>query len=145
MGTVKIDIFINLEKVIIRTRLTHYPNLWAAGVNIVGISHFKSFLENTGPWRRKLRECEYGCLVGIDDFFEEIAPLNHLEKIQAPLLVFHGRNDTRVPVSEAEQLTREMKEMNKDVELFIFEDEVHQTDKLENHIILNTRVVDFFQ
>lgn len=75
MGTIKIDIFIILEKVISRKRLTHYPDLWAAGVNIVGIFHFKSFLENTGPWRRKLRECEYGCL-GIDDFFEEIAPFN---------------------------------------------------------------------
>lgn len=125
--------------------LTHYPDLWAAGVNIVGISHFKSFLENTGPWRRRLRECEYGYLGKDDDFFEEISPLNHLDKIQAPLLVFHGRNDTRVPVSEAEQLTKEMLEMKKDVELFIFEDEGHQTDKLENHITLNTKVVEFFK
>lgn len=124
--------------------ITHYPELWAAGVNIVGISHFKSFLENTGPWRRRLRECEYGYLGEDDDFFEEIAPMNHLSKIQAPLLVFHGRNDTRVPVSEAEQLTKEMLEMKKDVELFIFEDEGHQTDKLENHITLNTKVVEFF-
>lgn len=124
--------------------LTHYPNLWAAGVNIVGISHFKTFLENTGPWRRKLREYEYGTLGVDDDFFEEIAPLNHLSSIQAPLLVFHGQNDTRVPVSEAEQLTKEMREMEKDVELFIFEDEGHQTEKLENHITMNTKIVDFF-
>ncbi|MDN4608115.1 S9 family peptidase [Sporosarcina highlanderae] len=124
--------------------VTHYPELWAAGVNIVGISHFKSFLENTGPWRRRLRECEYGYLGEDDDFFEEIAPMNHLSKIKAPLLVFHGRNDTRVPVSEAEQLTKEMLDMDKEVELFIFEDEGHQTDKLSNHITLNTKVVEFF-
>lgn len=124
--------------------LTHYPNLWAAGVNIVGISHFKTFLENTGPWRRKLRECEYGTLGVDNDFFEEIAPLNHLASIQAPLLVFHGKNDTRVPVSEAEQLTKEMLKMEKDVELLIFEDEGHQTEKLENHITMNTKIVEFF-
>ncbi|MBE1556591.1 S9 family peptidase [Sporosarcina limicola] len=124
--------------------VTHYPNLWAAGVNIVGISHFKTFLENTGSWRRKLRECEYGTLGVDDDFFEEIAPLNHLASIQAPLLVFHGQNDTRVPVSEAEQLTKEMREMKKDVELFIFEDEGHQTEKLANHITMNTKIVEFF-
>ncbi|MCZ2257355.1 S9 family peptidase [Sporosarcina sp. G11-34] len=124
--------------------LTHYPNLWAAGVNIVGISHFKTFLENTGPWRRKLRECEYGTLGVDDEFFEEIAPLNHLAKIESPLLVFHGQNDTRVPVSEAEQLTKVMREMKKDVELFIFEDEGHQTEKLANHITMNTKIVEFF-
>ena len=42
--------------------LTTYPDLWAAGVDIVGIANFVTFLENTGPWRRKLREAEYGSL-----------------------------------------------------------------------------------
>ena len=104
----------------------------------------KTFLENTGPWRRKLREYEYGTLGADDDFFEEIAPLNHLERIEAPLLVFHGKNDTRVPVSEAEQLTAIMRELKKDVELVVFEDEGHQTDKHSNHITKNTLIVEFF-
>ncbi|MGN7407908.1 alpha/beta fold hydrolase [Sporosarcina sp. SAFN-010] len=125
--------------------LTHYPEIWAAGVDIVGISHFKTFLENTGPWRRKIREYEYGRLGVDDDYFEEIAPLNHLDKIQAPLLVFHGKNDTRVPVSEAEQLTKQMLEMGKDVELVVFEDEGHQTEKIGNHISMNSRIVEFFE
>ncbi|MGG0645261.1 S9 family peptidase [Sporosarcina gallistercoris] len=125
--------------------LTHYPEIWAAGVDIVGISHFKTFLENTGPWRRKLREYEYGILGEDDDFFEEIAPFNHLERIQSPLLVFHGKNDTRVPVSEAEQLTERMLEMEKEVELVIFENEGHQTEKIENHISMNARIVEFFE
>ncbi|MDQ0177983.1 S9 family peptidase [Bacillus chungangensis] len=124
--------------------LTHYPTYWAAGIDIVGISHFKTFLENTGPWRRRLREYEYGFLEEDADFFEEIAPLNHLEHIKAPLLVFHGRNDTRVPVSEAEQLTNKMFEMGKEVELVIFENEGHQTEKIENHLTMNRKIVAFF-
>lgn len=124
--------------------LTHYPDLWAAGVDIVGISHFKTFLENTGPWRRRLREYEYGSLAEDTDFFEEIAPLNHTDNITAPLLVFHGRNDTRVPVSEAEQLTQDLQDQQKHVELHIFEDEGHQTEKLENHITMHTKTVAFF-
>ncbi|WP_163969732.1 S9 family peptidase [Oceanobacillus halotolerans] len=123
--------------------VTHYPEVWAAGVDIVGISHFKTFLENTGPWRRKLREAEYGSLENDVNFFEEIAPLNHTDKITAPLLVFHGRNDTRVPVSEAEQLTADLKEQGKEVELMIFEDEGHQTEKIENHIEMNSKIVSF--
>ncbi|TWT25101.1 S9 family peptidase [Planomicrobium sp. CPCC 101110] len=125
--------------------LTHYPEVWAAGVDIVGISHFKSFLENTGSWRRALREFEYGSLKEDGDFFEEIAPLNHTANITAPLLVFHGRNDTRVPVSEAEQLTADLKQQGKQVELVIFEDEGHQTEKIENHIQMNTMIVEFMQ
>ncbi|MEK4761171.1 S9 family peptidase [Viridibacillus sp. FSL E2-0187] len=125
--------------------LTHYADIWAAGVDIVGISHFKSFLENTGAWRRKLREYEYGSLKEDVDFFEEIAPLNHSDKIKVPLLIFHGRNDTRVPVSEAEQLTEDLKEQGKHVELIIFEDEGHQTEKIENHIKMNTEIVQFMQ
>ncbi|MUK87702.1 alpha/beta fold hydrolase [Ornithinibacillus sp. L9] len=125
--------------------LTHYPNVWAAGVDIVGISHFKTFLENTGPWRRKIREYEYGSLEHDVDFFEEIAPLNHTDKITAPLLVFHGRNDVRVPVSEAEQLTADLKKQGKPVELIVFENEGHQTEKLENHITMNTKIVEFFR
>lgn len=146
---------INLDKVGIMGRsyggfmvlaaMTHYPDLWAAGVDIVGISHFKSFLENTGPWRRKLREFEYGSLKKDVDFFEEIAPLNHTDKIIVPLLVFHGRNDSRVPVSEAEQLTDDLKQQNKHVELHVFEDEGHQTEKLENNILMNTEIVSFME
>ncbi|WP_099159709.1 S9 family peptidase [Virgibacillus ndiopensis] len=125
--------------------LTHYPDVWAAGVDIVGISHFKTFLENTGPWRRKLREFEYGSLDHDEDFFEQIAPLNHTDNISVPLLLFHGRNDTRVPVTEAEQLTADLKAQGKQVELVIFEDEGHQTEKIENHIQMNTLIVQFME
>src|SRR5699024_1704883 len=125
--------------------LTHYPDLWAAGVNIVGISHFKTFLENTGPWRRRLREFEYGSLKYDIDFFEDIAPLNHSHKIKAPLLVFHGKNDTRITVSEAEQLVQDMKERNQDVDITIFPDEGHQTVRLKNHITMNSEIVEFMK
>ncbi|HEX7064997.1 MAG TPA: S9 family peptidase [Bacillales bacterium] len=125
--------------------LTHFPDLWAAGVDIVGISHFKTFLQNTGAWRRHLRESEYGSLEHDADFFEEIAPLNHSDKITAPLLVFHGRNDTRVPVSEAEQLVSDMKKRKQTVEFHVFEDEGHQTEKIENHITMHSRTVAFME
>jgi dipeptidyl aminopeptidase/acylaminoacyl peptidase len=84
--------------------LTHYPELWAAGVDIVGISNFVTFLENTSDYRRAHREAEYGSLAEHRDFLESIAPMNKLKAIRAPLMVIHGANDPRVPLSEAEQL-----------------------------------------
>jgi dipeptidyl aminopeptidase/acylaminoacyl peptidase len=125
--------------------ITHYPDLWAAGVDIVGISNFKTMLKNTGAWRRRLRECEYGSLEELSGFFDEIAPLHHSEKIKAPLFVFHGRNDTRVPISEAEQLIADMKNRKQDVEFIFFEDEGHQTEKIENHITMNQKTIEFFK
>lgn len=124
--------------------LTHYPDLWAAGVDIVGMSNLKTFLTNTGEWRRYLREYEYGSLEKYSDFFEETAPMNLTHKITAPLLVFHGRNDTRVPVSEAEQLVADLEKLNREVELVIFDDEGHQTEKIENHITMHSKTVEFF-
>ncbi|WP_243292225.1 S9 family peptidase [Bacillus sp. FJAT-47783] len=125
--------------------LTHYPDLWAAGVNIVGFSNIRTFLENTGSWRRYLREYEYGSLKHDADFFEEIAPINHFHKIKAPLLVFHGRNDSRVPISEAEQLVSSMKSLGQDVQFTIFEDEGHQTEKIDNQVTMNTQIAEFLK
>ncbi|MFF2449909.1 alpha/beta fold hydrolase [Neobacillus sp. NPDC058068] len=130
---------------VVLAAITHYPDLWSAAVDIVGISHFKTFLENTGPWRRKLRECEYGSLEHDTEFFEEIAPLNLTDRIKTPLLVFHGKNDTRVPISEAEQLVNNLKSRGNEVEFIIFEDEGHFTEKLENHITLNSTTVEFMK
>lgn len=124
--------------------LTHYPDLWAAGVDIVGISHLETMLENTGEWRRRLRECEYGSLDRDREFFVEIAPLNHSHKIKVPLFVFHGRNDTRVPVRESEQMVEKMKADRQEVDLIIFEDEGHQTERLENHLTMHKNTIEFF-
>src|SRR5205823_4776322 len=55
--------------------LTTYPDLWAVGVDIVGVANFVTFLENTGPWRRKLREAEYGSLERDREFLEQISPI----------------------------------------------------------------------
>ncbi len=73
--------------------LTEYPDLWAAGIDVVGIANFVTFLENTGDWRRELREAEYGSLEDDREFLEEISPTNNIEHIEAPLFVLHGEND----------------------------------------------------
>ncbi|WP_251551132.1 alpha/beta hydrolase family protein [Neobacillus muris] len=124
--------------------MTHYPDIWAAGVDIVGISNLKTLLTNTGPWRRRLRECEYGFLDQDSDFFDDIAPLHHSYKIKAPLLVFHGRNDTRVPISESEQLVKEMKTRGQEVNFTVFDNEGHQTEKRANHIVMHQNTIEFF-
>jgi len=123
--------------------MTEYPELWAAGVDIVGIANFVSFLENTGDWRRSLREAEYGSLEEDREFLESISPVNNAEAIAAPLFVLHGANDPRVPVGEAERIVEAVKERDVPVRKLIFEDEGHGFSKLENRIEAYRAIVEF--
>ncbi|MFC7249715.1 alpha/beta fold hydrolase [Halomicroarcula sp. GCM10025324] len=123
--------------------LTEYPDLWAAGVDVVGIANFVTFLENTGEWRRELREAEYGSLDEDREFLESISPLNNADRITAPLFVLHGANDPRVPVGEAEQIAAEAESHGVPVERLIFENEGHGISKRENRIEAYSRVVAF--
>ncbi len=122
--------------------LTEYPELWAAGIDIVGIANFVTFLENTGDWRRELREAEYGSLAEDRDFLESVSPINTIETIETPLFVLHGENDPRVPVGEARQVADRASE-HVPVETLIFDDEGHGFTKLENRIEAYTRIADF--
>ncbi|WP_436928087.1 S9 family peptidase [Halosimplex amylolyticum] len=123
--------------------LTEYPDLWAAGVDVVGIANFVTFLENTGPWRRELREAEYGSLEEDREFLESVSPINNVEAIASPLFVLHGANDPRVPVGEAEQIAEEAAAQGVPVEKLVFDDEGHGISKRENKIEAYTAVVDF--
>lgn len=123
--------------------MTHYPDLWAAGVDIVGISSLVTFLENTSEYRRAHRESEYGSLERDRAFLESIAPINHIDKIAAPLMIIHGANDPRVPVSEAEQVAAALEAHDITVRKLIFDDEGHGVVRLKNKLVMYPEVVAF--
>ncbi len=105
--------------------LVRYPEIWAAGVEMVGMSHLGAFLERTGPWRRAHRESEYGSLATDREMLERVSPLPLVDRISAPLLVFHGRQDARVPLYESEQIAEAVRQRGLDVTLRIYDDEGH--------------------
>jgi dipeptidyl aminopeptidase/acylaminoacyl peptidase len=114
--------------------LAFQPELWAAGVDIVGISNLVTFLENTSDYRRAHREREYGSLAHDRAFLTEASPLTHADAIRAPLFVIHGRNDPRVPVGEAEQLVANLTTRGVPCTLRIYEDEGHGLARLDNQL-----------
>jgi len=122
--------------------LTEYPDLWAAGVDRVGIANFVTFLENTSSWRQDHRAAEYGSLEDDRAFLEDISPINNIENVEAPLIVLHGENDPRVPVEESRQLADAASE-HVPVETVYFPDEGHQFTKLENQVTAYRRIVAF--
>jgi dipeptidyl aminopeptidase/acylaminoacyl peptidase len=123
--------------------LAFQPDLWAAGVDVVGVSDLATFLENTSDYRRAHREHEYGSLVHDRDFLEAASPLRHAGDIRAPLFVIHGRNDPRVPVSETEQLVAKLRDHKVRYELLIYEDEGHGLARLSNKLDAYPRAVAF--
>lgn len=123
--------------------LTERPDLWAAGVDIVGISHFVTFLENTSDYRRAHREAEYGSLENDRDFLESISPLNKADRIKAPLFIVHGANDPRVPLTEAKQLAETLERQRVAVELLVFDDEGHGLAKLRNKLVAYPAIAEF--
>jgi dipeptidyl aminopeptidase/acylaminoacyl peptidase len=125
--------------------ITTYPDLWAAAIDIVGIANFVTFLENTHPWRRKLRESEYGSLENDRAYLEEISPIRHVEQITAPLFVIHGANDPRVPVGEAEQIVAALRQRQVPVEYLRFEDEGHGIIKRANRLVAYPAIVRFLE
>ena len=102
--------------------LAFQPELWAAGIEFVGISNLRTFLENTSVWRRAAREREYGPLSD-PELLERLSPWSRLDAIKAPLFIEHGRNDPRVPVSESEAIHEELVRRGVRCELVIYEDE----------------------
>lgn len=125
--------------------LSHYPHLWAAGIDIVGISSFRTFLKTTSPWRRKNREIEYGTIELDGEFFDRIDPLNHADNIIAPLMVIHGANDPRVPIEESEQMVNKLKKRNHPVTYIRFREEGHLFKKVKNKIYAYTAMAHFLE
>ncbi len=123
--------------------LTFHPEVWAAGVDIVGIANFHSFLKNTGAWRMRFRAAEYGDPERDAKLLTEISPLNHVDKIRAPLFVIAGANDPRVPKTEADQIVEAVRKKGGVVEYLLFPDEGHGLAKLPNRIHGLSRMAEF--
>jgi dienelactone hydrolase len=114
--------------------LTHYSDRLRAGIDVVGIASFRTFLQNTSAYRRDLRRAEYGDERDprMQAVFEKIDPLNNADRIRTALLVTHGRNDPRVPISEAEQIAPRVRANGQEVWTVYADNEGHGFVRKEN-------------
>src|SRR5690606_3698869 len=114
--------------------LVHYNDRLLGGIDIVGISNFVSFLENTASYRRDLRRAEYGDErdPAMRAHLEQISPPSRMNEVSRPLFVAQGLNDPRVPASEAGQVGEAVRENGGDVWYLRAKDEGHGFAKKVN-------------
>ncbi|HEY0800940.1 MAG TPA: alpha/beta fold hydrolase [Steroidobacteraceae bacterium] len=114
--------------------LVNYSDRLRGGVDVAGIADFVSFLTNTAPYRQNQRRAEYGDERDLDmrSFLRRISPLTNADRITRPLLVVHGKNDPRVPLSEAEQIVNKLRAKGRDVWYLLAADEGHGYRKKQN-------------
>ena len=125
----------------------YYSDKLKAAVDIVGISNFVTFLENTQDYRRDLRRVEYGDerIPEMRDHLNKISPLNNVDKINVPMFVVQGQNDPRVPVTEADQIVAALEKKQQIVWYMNALNEGHGYRKKENQDVYQQAVILFFK
>jgi dipeptidyl aminopeptidase/acylaminoacyl peptidase len=124
--------------------LTEYPDSFAAGVDLFGIVNFMTFFQHTQPWMAAISKVEYGDPDTQKEMLDKLSPIYKLDRIKAATMVQHGANDTNVPVIEAEQIVKTLKDRGVPVEYILFPDEGHGWRKVPNRIKSTVEMVRFF-
>lgn len=123
--------------------LVFHPELFAAGVDICGMSDLLTFYANTEAWIAAVATPKYGDPVTDAELLAELSPLRRFHRLQAPLLAVHGMNDRNVPVSESSQAIDVARQHGIDAELLLFPDEGHEIVGHEGKLRFVTAVVEF--
>jgi dipeptidyl aminopeptidase/acylaminoacyl peptidase len=113
---------------------TTYNDRIRASLSVVGMSNLVTFLERTESYRRDLRRAEYGDErdPAMREFLLRTAPLNNAQRITKPLFVVQGKNDPRVPYTEAEQMVATVRKNGTPVWYLLAKDEGHGFAKKRN-------------
>lgn len=125
--------------------MTRFAGAYDSGVALVGMSDLVSFLNNTAPYRRKLRATEYGDPEKDKEALIKLSPITYLQQLKSPLMIIQGANDPRVPAGEALQIHKQLRQKGIKSQLILFPDEGHGTQKKENRILEWGHTLNFFK
>lgn len=127
--------------------LGEFPGLFDAGVSLVGVSDWITALEGASPSLKASDRLEYGDIDDPEDreFFRSLSPIAKVDRVRDPLLVAHGANDPRDPVTESDNFVRAIRERGGEVTYLRFPDEGHGVRKLDNRVALYRRIATFLE
>jgi dipeptidyl aminopeptidase/acylaminoacyl peptidase len=125
--------------------LTRQPALWRAGVDLYGIANLRTFMRSTDPAIRSILTDEFGDPEKDAALLDEYSPSRDYAKIVAPLFVYAGQNDPRVPRSESDQIVLALRQRSVPVEYMVAPNEGHSVDRRDTRIEFLTRVARFLE
>ncbi len=125
--------------------LTRMPDLWRAGIDLVGVANVRTLLTTTTGLIREIFVLEFGDAEKDAAFLESISPLNDADKIVAPLFVYAGANDPRVPRSESDMIVRALRQRKVPVEYMVADNEGHSLARNQNLVLFLARSAHFLE
>ena len=127
------------------TCVTRLPDYWAAAVDVVGPSNLVTFAKAVPPTWRRFMDAWVGNPETEADFLLERSPITYVDNVRAPLLVMQGANDPRVVKPESDQMVERLRELGREVEYEVFEDEGHGWTKRSNQLRGFRLAADWFE
>jgi dipeptidyl aminopeptidase/acylaminoacyl peptidase len=116
------------------TCVTRLPEYWAAAVDIFGPSNLITAAKAVPPtWRRMMKRF-MGDPEEDAEMLRERSPMTYIENMKTPLLVIQGATDPRVVKGESDQLVERLRELGREVEYVVFDDEGHGFTKRQNEV-----------
>jgi dipeptidyl aminopeptidase/acylaminoacyl peptidase len=125
--------------------LTRMPDLWSAGVDLFGVANMKTFMATTTGLIREIFLVEFGDPEKDAAFFETISPLRDAQRIAAPLFVYAGANDPRVPRTESDLIVHALRQRKVPVEYMVADNEGHSLARKENVVEFLARSARFLE
>ncbi len=123
--------------------LAFSPEVFAAGIDVCGMSDLTTFYRDTEPWIAAAAVSKYGHPERDRALLEDISPLASAHRIRAPLLVAHGELDTNVPIGEAHQIVTALRGLNRKVDYLELAGEGHVYRRAESRKRLAGAMVRF--
>jgi dipeptidyl aminopeptidase/acylaminoacyl peptidase len=124
--------------------LTRWPDLFAAGATLAGMSDLRTFFAGTEPWMAAASVTEYGDPVADREMLAAISPMTAVERLTSPVLLAHGDRDTNVPVAESVQLHQALQALGARSELLLLPGEGHTIVGRDHLVELSGRVAAWF-
>jgi dipeptidyl aminopeptidase/acylaminoacyl peptidase len=124
--------------------LTRWPDLFAAGATLAGMSDLRTFFAGTEPWMAAASVTEYGDPVADRELLATLSPMAALERLTSPVLLAHGDRDTNVPVAESVQAHQALQALGAPSDLLLLPGEGHTIVGRDHLVQLSERVAAWF-
>ena len=123
--------------------LAFSPGIFAAGVDICGMSDLLTFYRDTEPWIAAAAVSKYGDPQRDRTLLRAISPLRFAVNINVPLLVVHGELDTNVPIGEAHRIVAGLRALSRQVDYLQLDGEGHEYRRTDSRLVLIRAMLDF--